>query len=144
MEGFQPYRLCCLMWQVVLTSPHKDWCWQCGAGTQGELLRGNPIPYQEEPWVISFLSHMFSFLCKDLGVQAGRKLQHITEMPRSEQTPDQELWDTRVRNANSEMEKLGLILADAKTFAFGCVLRFLERLNKTNAKDLLSLPVWGT
>lgn len=118
--------MCWLMWQVVLTSPHKDWHWQCGAGIQGEL----PIPYQDEPWVISFLSCMPDFLCKDPGVQAGRELQHGTVTPWSEQTLDQEPWDTRVRNANREIEKIGLILAETETFAIMCALRSLERLNK--------------
>lgn len=140
MEGFQPYRPCCFMWQAVITSPHKEWCWQGGVGIQGELLRSNPIPYQDEPWVLSFLTCMSGFLCKHPGVQAGRQLLHRTVTSQSEQTLDQELWGTKVRNANSDTEKLGLILADNKTFAIRCAFRFLERLNKNNTKDVVSLP----
>lgn len=43
----------------------------------------------------------------------------------------------------TEFEKLGTILADTMTFAISCALTFLERLNKHNTKDVLSLPVWG-
>lgn len=68
-------RPCCCMWQAVVTSPHKAWCWQCGVDIQGEL-RNHLIPYQDEPWVICFLSCMSGFLCKDPGVQAERQMQH--------------------------------------------------------------------
>lgn len=72
MEGFHPYRPCCFMWQAAITSPHKDWYWQGGAGKEGELLRSNPFPIRMShggylSWPVCLVSFAKTQECRQEG-----------------------------------------------------------------------------